>query len=74
MCVCGDLCSVRLRLLCLLHSNETPTLNRYIVDIRALTSSPALIHNSAALRIALLPPVARHFTPNMCAAAVRELE
>lgn len=38
-CVCGDLCSVRLRLLCLLHSNETPTLNRYIVDIRALTSS-----------------------------------
>lgn len=73
-CVCGDLCSVRLRLLCLLHSNETPTLNRYIVDIRALTSSHPSFTTQRALRIALLPPAARHLTPNMCAAAVRELE
>ncbi len=36
---------------------------------------PSLIHNIArAVHIALLPPVARHLTPNMCAAAVRELE
>lgn len=73
MCV-WDLCSVRLRLLCLLHSNETPTLNRYIVDIRALTSSHASFTTQRALRIALLPPAAKHLTPNMCAAAVRELE
>lgn len=32
------LCSVLLRLRCLLHSNGTPTLNGYIVDIGPLTS------------------------------------
>lgn len=39
--------SVPLRLRCLLHSTGTPTPSRYIVDIRALTSSNPLIHNTA---------------------------
>lgn len=50
--------SVLLRLRCLLHSNGTPTLNRYIVDIRALTSS--LPHSQHyAVKIALVPPAVR---------------
>ena len=64
--------SVLLRLRCLLHSNGTPTLNRYIVDIRALTSS--LPHSQHyAVKIALVPPAVRQLLKKMSAAGVGEL-
>lgn len=38
---------------CLLHSTRTPTLSRYIVDIRPLTSLHPLIHNMVSAERAL---------------------
>lgn len=56
-CVCAVLeRGVPLRLRCMLHSTGTPTLSRYIVDIRPLTSPDPLIHNIvSAARFALVP-------------------
>lgn len=45
VCVRADPGGVPLRLRCSFHSTGTPTLSRYIVDIRPLTSLYPLIHN-----------------------------
>lgn len=56
-CVRACVLSVPLRPRCLLHSTGTPTLGRYIVDIRSLTSSNPLIHNIVRVACLALGPL-----------------